>query len=184
MDRDNRRMKHIKTYKIFESYSEVKSIIKDFMNDIEDEYGFECIYHDGKTGWGYPCDLALVFPMQSNYIHRHRHTVDTEEYYMQKLSPPVSIGLEKIKYKYDIIYNYIVNNMYYDSLDIKVVGMRIGFRENQRAFTFTSTDFLSFEDFEKDVKEGKYFKLIEVHNLNHPKIEEMDNLVILFKKID
>ena len=178
MGRDIRRMKHIKTYKIFESYSEVKSIIKDFMNDIEDEYGFECIYHDGKIGWGYPCDLALVFPMQSNYI------LDTEEYYNQKHSLPVSIGLEKIKYKYDIIYNYIVNNMNYDSLDIKVVGMRIGFRENQRAFTFTSTDFLSFEDFEKDVKEGKYFKLIEVHNLNHPKIEEMDNLVILFKKID
>jgi hypothetical protein len=59
------------SYKLFESYDDIKSVLKDVMDDIEDEFGFDCLYHNG-YGWSYPCDLALVVPLHRVIgIHTH-----------------------------------------------------------------------------------------------------------------
>ncbi len=161
-------MSKIKTYKLFESYDDVKSIIKDVMDDIEDDFGFDCIYHSG-FGWSYPCDLALVVPLQGNVIH------DTERYWIEKAIPSKSIGLEKIKQKYNLIYQRLNDNTYIKNQGVEIVGMMIYFRGNFT--TFSDKVFLSWEDFVEDLNYGKYVRVVK----KIPNLEEIDNLVLLFK---
>lgn len=162
-------MSKIKTYNFFlESYGDIKTIIKDIMDDIEDDFGFDCIYHSG-MGWSYPCELALVIPLQSNVIH------DEERYWIEKALPSKSIGIEKIKDKYDLVYRRLNNNSYLEQQGVEIVGTMIYFRKYFP--TFSNPRFLSWEEFYEDVNYGNYLRSVK----RIPNLEEVDSLAILFK---
>ena len=162
-------MSKIKTYKLFESYDDVKSIIKDVMDDIEDDFGVDCLYHHGGFGWSYPCDVALVVPLQGGIIH------DEERYWIEKAIPSKSVGLEKIKKKYNLIFQRLNNNTYLTNQGIEIVGMMVYFRHN--FVTFSNKKFISWDDFSEDVNYGHYMRMVK----KIPNLEEVDNLVLLFK---
>lgn len=164
----------IKGYKIFlenNNYDDVKSVIKDVMDDVEDEFGFDCIYHRGAS-FGENCDLSLVIPLQ-------RNTIDNDElYWIEKAMPSKSIGLEKIKQKYMLVHQRLCNNTYIEDQGIEIIGMMVYFRETVRCPVFSNPKFISWDDFVEDVNYGVYLRAVK----KIPNLEEVDCLVILFKK--
>lgn len=162
-------MKRIQSYKVFESYQDVKSVLRDIMDDIEDEFGFDCLYHNG-YGWSYPCDLALVVPLQGNVLYSEEDTI------RHKTSS--SISVEKIKQKYDLIYRALNNNKYLENNNIKIVGSMVYFKERANQLTFCNPKFLSWDEFVDDVTQGDYIKSTKK---TETRWWEVNHLVILFK---
>lgn len=161
----------IKNYKLFlesNGFDDVKYTVKPIMDDIEDEYGFDCVYHKGGSNyWPYTCDLALAISLQGNI----------DIYDKENLKP---VGVEEIKKKYDFFYQIFNENTFLKIEGVRISGMIVYFKEDSGFGTFSNVKFLSWEEFCIEISEGDYYKKVG----KNPPLDKCNFLVILFKKYE